>query len=46
MRYVLIARDLEISIVSALDPGRAGESQKVYVGISRNYKCLKAKIHY
>ena len=29
VRYVLIARDLEISIVSALDPNRAAEPKNV-----------------
>ena len=43
--YVLIAKDIEISVVSALDPSEAVEPQKIYVGTSRKYKCLKTQIH-
>jgi hypothetical protein len=46
VRYVLFARDLEISVVSALDSSRSVEPQRMYVGTSRNYKCLKTKFHY
>jgi hypothetical protein len=44
--YVLFARDLEISVVSAFDSSRAVEPQRIYIGTSRNYRCLKTRFHY